>query len=194
MSTAVPVRIDPRALRSLVAASVLALLAGCSPAPSADGADAATEPATEPGTEPATEPKRRVTSAMTLERGREFLAENGERPGVVTTASGLQYEVLASGAGTGAQPGPTDLVTTHYHGTFIDGKVFDSSVDRGEPMEFRVDGVIPGWTEALQLMRPGDKWKLFVPSELAYGERGNIGIRANQVLIFEVELIAVRAS
>ena len=186
MSTAVPVCIDPRALRSLVAASVLALVAGCSPAPSADGADAATEPASEP--------KRRVTPEMALERGREFLAENGERPGVVTTASGLQYEVLASGAGTGAQPGPTDLVTTHYHGTFIDGKVFDSSVDRGEPMEFRVDGVIPGWTEALQLMRPGDKWKLFVPSELAYGDRGNIGIGANRVLIFEVELIAARAS
>ena len=184
MSTAAPICIDPRALRGLVAASVLALAASCSPTPSADGAGAAPEP----------KPKERVTPAMALERGREFLAENGKRPGVVTTASGLQYEVLAPGAGTGAQPGPTDLVTTHYHGTLIDGKVFDSSVDRGEPMEFRVDGVIPGWTEALQLMRPGDKWKLFVPSELAYGDRGNIGIGANQVLIFEVELIAVRAS
>ena len=110
---------------------------------------------------------------------------------MTTTASGLQYEVLASG--TGAKPGPTDTVTTHYHGTFIDGGVFDSSVDRGEPAEFRVDGVIRGWTEALQLMAVGDKWKLYVPPQLAYGERGGGRIGPNETLIFEVELLGVKA-
>lgn len=168
----------PRVLRCLAVGGALALAAGCSPEPAAppEGAEAPAKPASQ------------------AERGREFLAENGKRPGVVTTGSGLQYEVLASGAGDGAKPGPTDLVTTHYHGTLIDGQVFDSSVERGEPMEFPVDGVIPGWTEALQLMRPGDKWKLYIPSELAYGERGNIGIGPNSVLIFEVELLGVRTS
>ncbi len=176
----------PRVLRCL-AVGALALAAGCSPESAAppEGAEA---PAKAAGQDP------RVVTQPALERGREFLAENGKRPGVVTTESGLQYEVLASGVGDGAKPGPTDLVTTHYHGTLIDGQVFDSSVERGEPMEFPVDGVIPGWTEALQLMRPGDKWKLYIPSELAYGGRGNIGIGPDSVLIFEVELLGVRAS
>ena len=129
--------------------------------------------------------------ATPLEAGRAFLAENALRANVVTTASGLQYEVLASG--DGASPGPRDMVTTHYHGTFIDGRVFDSSVQRGEPIAFPVDGVIGGWTEGLQLMKVGDKWKLYIPPDLAYGERGTTsGIGPNETLIFEVELLDVQ--
>lgn len=108
----------------------------------------------------------------------------------ITTASGLQYEVMASG--DGATPGPTDHVTTHYHGTYTDGRVFDSSVDRGEPIEFPVNGVIAGWTEALQLMKEGDKWRLTVPPELGYGASGTGSIPGNTTLVFEVELISIR--
>ncbi len=122
--------------------------------------------------------------------GRAFLAENAAREGVVTTASGLQYEVLASG--DGASPGPTDTVTTHYHGTFVDGRVFDSSVQRGVPASFPVDRVIAGWTEALQMMQVGDKWKIVCPPDLAYGERGRSGIPPGSTLVFEVELLDVR--
>lgn len=126
-----------------------------------------------------------------LEAGKAFLAENGARGGVVTTASGLQYEVLTPGSGE--TPGAADFVTTHYHGTLIDGTVFDSSVQRNEPIEFPVGGVIAGWTEALQLMQVGAKWKLFIPPELAYGSRGaGRSIRPNETLVFEVELLAVR--
>lgn len=113
-------------------------------------------------------------------------------PVVVTTDSGLQYEVLKSG--NGATPGPTDTVTTHYHGTFVDGRVFDSSVERGVPASFRVDGVIKGWTEALQLMKVGDKWKIVCPPDLAYGERGRSGIPPNSTLTFEIELLDVQPS
>jgi FKBP-type peptidyl-prolyl cis-trans isomerase FklB len=96
--------------------------------------------------------------------------------------------------GTGPKPGLEDKVTTHYHGTLVDGKVFDSSVDRGQPVSFAVNGVIPGWTEALQLMPVGSKWKLFIPSNLAYGERGAGGdIGPNETLIFDVELISIDA-
>ena len=133
-----------------------------------------------------------ATVAAPADAGRAFLAENGNRAGVVTTASGLQYEVLASG--DGGTPGPTDRVTTHYHGTLIDGQVFDSSMQRGEPIEFPVNGVISGWTEALQLMRVGDRWKLYIPPELAYGKRGAGGvIGPDETLIFEVELLGVRS-
>lgn len=122
--------------------------------------------------------------------GQNFLEQNGTREGVVTTASGLQYEILESGDGD--TPGPTDKVSTHYHGTLLDGTVFDSSVQRGMPIEFPVNGVIKGWTEALQLMQVGDKWKLFIPPELAYGERGAGGaIGPNETLIFEVQLLNV---
>ena len=107
------------------------------------------------------------------EEGVKFLADNGKQEGVVTTASGLQYKVLQKG--TGPSPKATDTVRTHYHGTFINGKVFDSSVERGEPAEFSVNGVIPGWTEALQLMKVGDKWQLVIPSKLAYGAGGQPG-------------------
>lgn len=122
--------------------------------------------------------------------GEAFLAENKKKPGVQTTASGLQYQVIK--AGTGPKPVLTDMVTTHYHGTLIDGTVFDSSVERGQPASFPVNGVIPGWTEALQLMPVGSKWKLFVPGNLAYGERGAGGkIGPNATLIFDVELISI---
>ena len=122
--------------------------------------------------------------------GVEFLAKNKARPGVTTTASGLQYEVLKSGAGPKAKA--TDNVQVHYHGTLIDGTVFDSSVERGTPYDTPVSGVIQGWIEALQLMSVGDKWKLYIPSEIAYGTRGQGKIPANAVLIFDVELIAIK--
>ncbi len=128
-------------------------------------------------------------SGDNLSVGGKFLADNGNRDGVTTTPSGLQYEVLVGG--DGAKPGPTDTVTTHYHGTFIDGNVFDSSVDRGQPLSFPVNGVIGGWTEALQLMAVGSKWRLFIPPELAYGSQGGPGIPANSTLVFEVELLSI---
>jgi len=125
-----------------------------------------------------------------LEEGNKFLETNKARAGVTTTASGLQYEVIT--AGTGAMPLATDQVRVHYHGTLIDGKVFDSSVDRGEPVVFGVNQVIPGWTEALQLMPEGSKWKIYLPSEIGYGDRGAGGdIGPNSVLIFEVELLEI---
>lgn len=124
------------------------------------------------------------------QKGQVFLDENSKKEGVVTTASGLQYEVLTEGQG--AKPGASDNVTVHYHGTLIDGTVFDSSVDRGQPASFPVNGVIQGWVEALQLMNVGSKYKLFIPSNLAYGERGAGGsIGPNETLIFEVELLSI---
>lgn len=122
--------------------------------------------------------------------GAEFLAANKKKKGVTTLPSGLQYQVLTKG--TGATPKPTDQVTTHYHGTFIDGTVFDSSVERKEPVTFPVDRVIKGWSEALQKMKVGDKWRLFVPAELAYSERGSPpDIGPNATLVFEVELLEI---
>lgn len=118
-----------------------------------------------------------------------YLAENGKKQGVITTASGLQYEVLTQGKGT--KPKPTDIVKVHYNGTLIDGTVFDSSVQRGEPAVFQLDQVITGWTEALQLMPTGSKYRLTLPPELAYGEQGAGPIPANAVLTFEVELIGI---
>lgn len=122
--------------------------------------------------------------------GEKFLKNNSSQDGVVTLESGLQYKVLKEG--TGEKPKATDTVTTHYHGTLISGEVFDSSVERSEPASFPVNGVIPGWVEALQLMPVGSKWKLFVPSHLAYGERGaGQKIGPNTTLIFEVELLSI---
>lgn len=122
--------------------------------------------------------------------GVRYLEENAKKAGVEVTASGLQYEVLV--AGDGAKPVASSTVRTHYHGTFIDGKVFDSSVNRGQPAEFPVSGVIAGWTEALQLMNVGSKWRLHVPAELAYGSRGAPGaIPPHSTLIFEVELLDI---
>jgi FKBP-type peptidyl-prolyl cis-trans isomerase FklB len=123
--------------------------------------------------------------------GEKFLAENGKKEGVKTLPSGLQYKEITAGAGK--SPKATDTVTTHYKGTLIDGTEFDSSYKRGEPATFPVSGVIPGWTEALQLMKEGSKWQLFLPSSLAYGERGaGRDIGPNAALIFEVELISVK--
>jgi FKBP-type peptidyl-prolyl cis-trans isomerase FklB len=122
--------------------------------------------------------------------GIDFLAANAKKDGITTLASGLQYEVLVEG--NGAKPSATSKVTTHYHGTTIDGKVFDSSVDRGQPAQFGVNQVIAGWTEALQLMATGSKWRLFIPSDLAYGERGaGADIPPHAALVFEVELISI---
>jgi FKBP-type peptidyl-prolyl cis-trans isomerase len=120
--------------------------------------------------------------------GAKFLAENGKREGVKTTASGLQYEVIK--AADGAKPVPTDKVNVHYHGTLVNGKVFDSSVQRGEPITFGVQEVIKGWTEGLQLMSIGSKFKFFIPSDLAYGDQGaGADIGPGETLIFEVELL-----
>lgn len=129
-------------------------------------------------------------AAVNEKAGQDFLLENGKRVEVKTTPSGLQYEVLKEG--DGAQPTAGDRVTVHYTGKLIDGTVFDSSVDRGEPATFGVTQVIPGWVEALQLMKTGAKWRLFIPSALAYGPQGAGGvIGPNQTLIFDVELISV---
>lgn len=119
--------------------------------------------------------------------GEQFLAENAKKAGVQTTASGLQYKVIKEG--TGKQPKVTDVVTVHYEGKLIDGKVFDSSYERGIPAQFKLNEVIKGWTEGLQLMKEGGKYELYVPSELAYGDAGNPVIEPNSVLIFTVELL-----
>lgn len=125
-----------------------------------------------------------------LEEGNAFLEKNKARAGVITTASGLQYEIITEG--NGPKPTEADVVKVHYHGTLMDGKVFDSSVDRGEPVEFPVGQVIQGWVEALQLMPVGSKWKIYIPGSLGYGERGAGGdIGPNAVLIFDVELIEI---
>jgi FKBP-type peptidyl-prolyl cis-trans isomerase FklB len=124
----------------------------------------------------------------TATAGTAYLAENAKKPGVTTTASGLQYKVLTPG--TGRKPGVSDSVTVHYRGTLVDGKEFDSSYKRGEPATFPVNGVIAGWTEALQLMQEGAKWQLAIPPSLAYADRGPL---ANQVLLFDVELLSVAA-
>jgi FKBP-type peptidyl-prolyl cis-trans isomerase FklB len=122
--------------------------------------------------------------------GEAFLAENATKEGVVVTESGLQYKILEPGEGDA--PEATDVVTVHYRGTLIDGTQFDSSYDRGQPATFPVGGVIAGWTEALQLMKPGAKWQLVIPAELAYGERGaGQVIGPNATLLFDVELISV---
>ncbi|MCB0734411.1 MAG: FKBP-type peptidyl-prolyl cis-trans isomerase [Bacteroidetes bacterium] len=121
--------------------------------------------------------------------GSTFLANNAKKPGVVELPSGLQYKVIK--AGTGPKPADGDNVTTHYTGTFIDGKVFDSSVERGTPATFNVNGVIKGWTEALKLMPEGSKWELYIPYDLAYGAAGRPSIPPYSVLVFEIELIDV---
>ncbi|HEY9051648.1 MAG TPA: FKBP-type peptidyl-prolyl cis-trans isomerase [Gammaproteobacteria bacterium] len=125
--------------------------------------------------------------------GKDFLAANKKKDGVKTLASGLQYKVLQSGKGD--SPKVTDTVVTHYRGSLINGQVFDSSYQRGEPATFPVNGVIKGWTEALQKMKVGDKWQLFIPSDLAYGEHGaGQSIGPNAVLIFEIELLEIKKS
>lgn len=127
---------------------------------------------------------------LNKQAGEEFLRINKEKAGVIELPSGLQYQVLTKG--TGAKPASSDSVKCHYHGTLINGTVFDSSVQRGEPATFGVSQVIPGWVEALQLMEVGAKWRLFIPSGLAYGERGaGETIEPNSALIFDVELLDI---
>ncbi len=135
--------------------------------------------------------KQQALGEKNKKEGEAFLVENKKKKGVTTLPSGLQYKVLK--AGTGKKPKPTDTVTVHYQGTLIDGTEFDSSYRRGQPVTFPVNGVIPGWTEALGLMQEGAKWQLFIPSNLAYGERGTGSqIGPNAALIFEVELISIQ--
>jgi FKBP-type peptidyl-prolyl cis-trans isomerase FklB len=136
--------------------------------------------------------KQAALSDVAAQAGIEFLAENAKKEGITTLESGLQYEVITAAA-EGAKPAATDTVSVHYHGTLTDGSVFDSSVERGAPAEFPVNRVIAGWTEALQLMSVGDKWKLFIPAELAYGAQSpSPKIPANSALVFEVELLEVK--
>jgi len=125
-----------------------------------------------------------------IEQGQKFLAENEKADGVKSTTSGLQYKVLRSGTGS-THPKATDNVKVHYHGTLIDGTVFDSSVDRGEPISFGLNQVIAGWTEGLQLMVEGEKTRLFIPSNLGYGNRGAGKIKPGSTLIFDVELLGI---
>ena len=123
--------------------------------------------------------------------GKAFLDENAKKSGVIITESGLQYEIITEG--NGEKPGPNDMVVTHYHGTLVDGTVFDSSVDRGEPAQFPVNGVIKGWIEALQMMPVGSKWRLTIPSDLAYGDQGSAPvIDPGATLIFDIELLEIK--
>lgn len=134
-----------------------------------------------------------MASEKNRKEGEAFLADNGKKPGVVTTASGLQYQVVSEGKGD--KPKPTDQVTVHYTGTLLDGSEFDSSVKRGKPTTFPLDKVIAGWTEGVQLMQPGAKFKFFVPPQLAYGKTGSGGVIGPEAtLIFDVELLEVRAA
>jgi FKBP-type peptidyl-prolyl cis-trans isomerase len=135
--------------------------------------------------------KMQAEGKVNLEKGNAFLAENIAKEGVQVTGNGLQYKVLTEGKG--AKPGPTDKVTVHYEGRLIDGTIFDSSYERGEPIEFGLNQVIPGWTQGLQLMNAGAKYQLYIPAQLGYGERGsppNIG--ANETLVFDVELLSFK--
>ena len=138
------------------------------------------------------EAKQKEAGEKNVKEGEKFLADNAKKEGVKTTASGLQYKVLKAGKPDGKSPKGNDTVKVHYHGTLIDGTVFDSSVQRGEPATFGVGEVIPGWTEVLQLMKEGDKWQVFIPSKLAYGPRGfPPQIAPNSTLIFDVELLSI---
>jgi len=136
------------------------------------------------------ESKMKQAAEANVAKGKQFLVANGKKEGVKTTKSGLQYKVIKKGSGK--TPGLNDKVTTHYRGTLTNGKEFDSSYKRNEPATFPVKGVIGGWTEALQLMKEGDKWQLYIPSDLAYGQRGSgPDIGPNEVLVFDIELIKV---
>jgi FKBP-type peptidyl-prolyl cis-trans isomerase FklB len=161
--------------------TVLALSLMCGTAYAADNNTATTGTTTQ----------MKSTGVTGKAAGEAFLAANKSKPGVVTLPDGLQYKVITQG--TGAQPTDTDIVTVHYAGTLVDGTEFDSSYKRGEPASFPVSGVIPGWTEALKLMKAGSTWELYVPATLAYGDRGAPpAIGPNETLIFKVNLISVK--
>ena len=166
-------------LSFVMAALLLAGMSSCNNSSSSKNAETTQEAAPDYG--------QQIKDNKTI--GREFMEQNAKNDSVIQTQSGLQYMVLKEG--TGAKPGPTDEVTVHYTGKLLDGTVFDSSVERGEPATFPLDKVIPGWTEGLQLMSEGSKYRLFIPSELAYGSKGNQNILPNSTLIFDVELIKV---
>jgi len=136
-------------------------------------------------------PQMQAQLEKNIAEGQAFLASNGQKPGVVTTDTGLQYEVLSEGSGP--RPGPLDMVRVHYEGRLLDGEVFDSSYERGEPVQFHLDGVIPGWREGLLLMPTGSKYRLWIPAVLAYGRSGIPGspIGPNATLTFEVELLEI---
>jgi FKBP-type peptidyl-prolyl cis-trans isomerase FklB len=136
------------------------------------------------------EARMKQAAEKNKKEGETYLTENKKKEGIIALPSGLQYKVIKKGSGK--KPKPSDTVTTHYKGTLIDGTEFDSSYKRGQPVSFQVGGVIAGWTEALQLMEEGAKWQLFIPSQLAYGERGAGPIGPNATLIFEVELISIQ--
>jgi FKBP-type peptidyl-prolyl cis-trans isomerase FklB len=136
--------------------------------------------------------KKKKEAEQSLAKGKTFLSKNEKKKGVRTLESGLQYRILKKGSG--ASPKEADMVTVHYRGTLIDGKEFDSSYKKGEPVTFRADSCIRGWAEALQMMNVGDKWKLFIPPDLAYGERGAGLISPNSTVVFNMELISVRRS
>ncbi len=139
------------------------------------------------------EAKKRSEGETNLKEGKSFLEANAKKPGVKVLPSGLQYQVITEGKGK--SPKATDVVRTHYRGTLLNGKEFDSSYARKEPAEFPVNGVIKGWTEALQLMKEGSKWKLYIPSELAYGAQGaGADIGPNSTLVFEVELLSIKGA
>jgi peptidylprolyl isomerase/FKBP-type peptidyl-prolyl cis-trans isomerase FklB len=135
------------------------------------------------------QPSPEITAA-----GAKFMAENAKAPGVHVTASGLQYKIIASGPAAGTPPKVTDEVKVNYEGKLLDGTVFDSSYQRGEPAVFGVTGLIPAWTEALQLMRPGDVWMLYAPPALAYGDEGAGPIPPGSTLVFKIELIGVSSA
>ncbi len=161
--------------------------------PASETSQATTKTTTTPQTvtQSTTETKNMSIKEKNLMAGKAFLDENQKKPGVVTLPSGLQYKIIK--AGSGESPGPTDFVTVHYRGTLIDGTEFDSSYKRGDPTTFPINAIIPGWSEALQLMQPGAKWMLYIPANLAYGEQGAAQVIApNATLIFEVELISIK--
>ncbi len=151
--------------------------------------DTLTRPAEEPSNLLINEQEAALAADLSPEKNADYLATNAEKAGVKVTGTGLQYRELATGAGK--QPGPTSTVTVHYKGTFINGKEFDSSYGRGEPISFPLNGVIAGWTEGLQLMREGGKAELVIPQDLAYG-RGRPGIPPYQTLVFQIELLKVQ--
>ncbi|MFL0807197.1 MAG: FKBP-type peptidyl-prolyl cis-trans isomerase [Oceanobacter sp.] len=136
--------------------------------------------------------KQQALNDAASQASTDYLAENAKKDGVTATDSGLQYEVMTAVEGDGAKPTPENVVRVHYHGTLIDGTVFDSSVERGDPAQFPLNGVIPGWTEGLQLMKVGEKFKFTIPADLAYGARSpSPKIPANSALVFEVELLEI---
>ena len=173
-------------------AMVLLLITGCIENNSSNASDEEQKEVVSTSNELKNPPRVESPADANLREGEEFLTENGKKEGVVTLESGMQYKVLIPG--TGAIPIATDKVNVHYHGTLIDGTVFDSSVDRNQPAQFNVSGVIRGWTEVLQLMNVGSKFRVYVPQELAYGANPQPGgpIQPFSALIFDIDLLDIK--